>query len=355
MASPASSPPKSTTASSSSSMLLQPQCVCSLQEIIDQRQNEEEYVRFQCLAHTRFGRSPIQRRCGASFKLQVRPQVFERAKDYLRRTSPISILDYLQFVVRILFCRTHSESNAYRKFQDLLQKHWTGEGTPKETLLLDAIRKAFQLPPLAIVQMHNAREGFSSSPKSSKLGFLGPDMQPQTYAKSSETDQISRASLEAAQSTSSIDSSSLERKTLLPKPPSQRVKSVSHPAKQRDECIALPKPSSILAAENAHNIPFTLQQIKSKPLEGPELRQKATSSSSKSIKFFCLIYRFNMIQYLKQGQPLHGVLAQMLWPKISPSTTGIFLRFLQATIPLNSNTVLSRLLEWWECPRMIHS
>lgn len=309
MSTPASSPPP--TPSKPTPSKLQAQCICALSEITNQLLNEDIIVRFQCLAYYRYGRSPIQRRCEGSCKIQSRPQVFERAKQILQRKTPVTFVDYVGVVIRILFCKTHSEAKAFGKYHDLLQQHWKGDGNPKELELLEAIRQAFQLPSVHSVRGPNIVESsssLSSNPSRPKPEVEGPDLNVQlnTSFAPPDAERVTGAPPGHGQPVAFAGPSLARRRHLVPIPPSQRMRTRSNPPQRRNEISPAAEPSThtaggktegnapVHASSNpcgipsvgsfeirysALNIPFTLRQVRN---EAPNLNLTLSAPTSSS-------------------------------------------------------------------------
>jgi hypothetical protein len=309
MSTPASSP--SPTPSKPSPSKLQAQCICALSEITTQLSNEDTIVRFQCLAYHRYGRSPTQRRCEGSCKIQSRPLVFERAKQILQQKAPVTYVDYVGIVIRILFCKTHSESKAFGKYRDLFQHHWKGDGNPKELELLEAIRQAHQLPSVHPIRGPNIVESsssLSSNPSRSKPDAEGLDLNVQlnTSFIPPDTERVTGAPPGKGQPAAFAGPSLAQRRHLLPVPPSQRMRSRSNPPQQRNETSPAAEPSihtaggatednaPIHAPSNPYgipskgsfefsypalNIPFTLRQVRN---EAPNLNTAIPAQTSSS-------------------------------------------------------------------------
>ncbi|KAL5317959.1 hypothetical protein ACEPPN_015063 [Leptodophora sp. 'Broadleaf-Isolate-01'] len=240
MSSPTSSP--SATPSRPLPSRLQAQCVTELSKITNQLLDKDTVIRFRCLAYHRFGRSPVQRRCEESCETQARPEVFERAKRILQRNSPVTYVDYVGVIIRILFCKTHSEAQAFKKYRDLLEHRWKGEGAPEELILLEAIRQAYQLPATESTQAHIIKD--------STLSLHGNSSNPQLESRITNSGEQPEVEISLAptciqrgedvpqgqnQPLGLIGTSMDQRKYLVPNPPSQRNRSRSNPPHQRNE------------------------------------------------------------------------------------------------------------------------
>jgi len=216
------------------------QCICALTEITNQLLNEDAVVRFQCLAYHRYGRSPHQRRCDGSCETQSRPQVFERAKQVLQRKGPVNFEDYVEFVIRILFCKTHSEAKAFGKYRDLFKQHWEGDGNPRELELLEAIRQAYQLPSARpargpnIVELTSPPSSDPSGPKPEAEG-PGLNVQLNTPLVPPNTGSVTGAPPGQGQPAAFTGPSLPSRRRLVPTRPSQRIRNRSNPPQQRND------------------------------------------------------------------------------------------------------------------------
>ncbi|PVH82630.1 hypothetical protein DL98DRAFT_513732 [Cadophora sp. DSE1049] len=123
----------------------QPQCIHDIGVITAQLVSENACIRSRCLALYK-----DQRRCAGSFVGQSRPKILSEVEGILQGTDPVSAEQCGRFVMRILFCRRHNESDAYkRQLGCFYEKYepWRGDMSPVELEFLSAIRKVFQFPP----------------------------------------------------------------------------------------------------------------------------------------------------------------------------------------------------------------
>jgi len=311
MSSPASSP--STTPSRPSLSRLQAQCVSELSEITNQLLDKDTAIRFQCLAYYRFGRSTIQRRCKESCETQARPQVFERAKRILQCNSLVTFVDYVGVVIRILFCKTHSEANTFKKYHDLLEQHWKGDGAPEELKLLEAMRQAYQLLSVESIKAPNIVESTLSlpgNPSSPELEPRNTNLGEQPEVEISLAPTCIQRAAEVPQGQGQpldfLGTSSSQRRHLVPTPPSQRIRSRSNPPNQRNEnnlaqgssvytksntteesmvsrtCSTpsgIPSKASFEFSYPAHNIQFQLRPVRD---EMPRLHSAASAPPKSS-------------------------------------------------------------------------
>jgi hypothetical protein len=308
----ASSPPR--TPSSPSPSKLQAQCICVLSEITNQLLNDDTVVRFQCLAYHRYGRSPTQTRCKESCIVPSMPHVFKRAKQILQQNSPVSFVDYAGVVIRILFCKTHCEARAFRKYHHLLEQHWEGDGAPNELELLEAIRQAYQLPSIHSVQVPDivvSSSCSSSHPSRPKPETRGPNSnrQPNTLLVEPDRGRASSAPPEQSQPVAFVSSSLAERNHLAPASHSKRMRSRSNPPQQGNEISFAAGPSVHTAAKTtddspgapaaskhyripsessfefsfpAHKTALTLRQVRDEATNLTSTQSESTSSSHKS-------------------------------------------------------------------------
>ena len=135
--------------------------VCPLNDIIAQLSCKKGDARFQCLAW------PKHRNCSERYRCTQNSQNFKTAHRDLYAAA-IQILsedltvpiEYPSVVFRILFCETHQKANAFKKFSEVYQTLWKGNGSKEEIELLKAIRHVCKLA----TQSHAATPAALASP-----------------------------------------------------------------------------------------------------------------------------------------------------------------------------------------------
>jgi len=73
----------------------------------------------------------------------------------------LTFVEYVTVVIRILFYKTHSESNGFKKYHNLLEEDWKGSDSSEGLALLDAIWNAYKLPAACPVERSNVVESSS--------------------------------------------------------------------------------------------------------------------------------------------------------------------------------------------------
>lgn len=120
-------------------------CICHPSEIIVQLSNENEEARLQCLAYTRIGQSSHFRCQNSSQRIQTYGPKKSLIATEILSNDPTSAFEYSS-VIRILFCKTHHDGKAFKRYQERIQAHWNENGNGKVKELRDAIRRAHCLP-----------------------------------------------------------------------------------------------------------------------------------------------------------------------------------------------------------------
>ena len=133
----AASPSSSQASSSYNAVEL---CITSVEDIRAQLLDQDEEVRFRCLAFDK--RSSPRTRCFESSKTFERdhPILHNSAVKALNIKPQNITAEEFRCVVRILFCNKHHEERQFRPIFDLIEPKWSSSGIAKKTELLEAIR-----------------------------------------------------------------------------------------------------------------------------------------------------------------------------------------------------------------------
>ncbi|RDL36005.1 uncharacterized protein BP5553_06617 [Venustampulla echinocandica] len=206
--------------------------VCTLSEIIAQLSDENDEVRFQCLAYARRGNSARYYRCPWSSRdfETSHPDLYQQATEVMSKVRATSF-EYSWFVMRIFFCETHHKKQKFQKYYDGIEAHWNGDGNGEVEELLNAIRhvRNFQLSihPAPTVTMspslpHRFRKSFGMESAASATSPQPP--------LTAQNNRIPIATTETSGHTQSlpnlglIPETTIEPKSSTPFPPSVQTR-----------------------------------------------------------------------------------------------------------------------------------
>ncbi|KAG4410967.1 hypothetical protein IFR04_015902 [Cadophora malorum] len=119
----------------------QPQCIHDIGAITAQLLSEDPDTLKRCL-----GVYKDHRRCHGSFLGESRPKVLAEVERILSGTNLVNAEKCGKIVMRILFCRRHNESEAYKQQLGCFYERyepWRGDMSPIEMKFLSALRKVF--------------------------------------------------------------------------------------------------------------------------------------------------------------------------------------------------------------------
>ncbi|KIM99833.1 hypothetical protein OIDMADRAFT_181188 [Oidiodendron maius Zn] len=111
-------------------------CVYKPSDIIAQIMNEDETVRFQCLAFKGTKRCHTDTR---GFGLEYHG-LAKRVQAIMCKQDVTDIDDF-KLLIRMLFCSTHRVSSPFARYFDTFRLHWKGGRDQEEVSLLNAIRE----------------------------------------------------------------------------------------------------------------------------------------------------------------------------------------------------------------------
>lgn len=115
-------------------------CICTLEDITAQALDQDEEVRFRCLAFEGQGDDSYQ--CMSSCKkFDIENKLlYRKAWKVLWGTRREIPVPEFRLVMRGLFCCNHRASRLFGEFFKLIEPNWIGDGNVKERELLKAIR-----------------------------------------------------------------------------------------------------------------------------------------------------------------------------------------------------------------------
>ncbi|KAH8587705.1 T5orf172 domain-containing protein [Bisporella sp. PMI_857] len=147
--SPPSSTSRSSRASTPTTVVESATPFCTLSDIIAQLSNENDQVKFQCLAYKRLGNSSNYFRClKSSQDFEARHQTLYKCAVQVLSKETVTSFEYASTVIRIFFCDTHHRPKVFNGYYQI-EASWNNGSIGEQRELLDVIRRICKLKVLS--------------------------------------------------------------------------------------------------------------------------------------------------------------------------------------------------------------